>query len=785
MAEYSQPVHLVPYTDEETSPGREPYREDVVAPYRDDTEDENEQSFEHPLRAEYPKRRSSKLLKFLACVGLVILIVGFVLLLASRPRYRHRGSSSKPEQPNRGHKQQKAVAYRLDFPALYPDITSPRGSQCHQAWNTLVAIPCHDNLFDRGNDNGTFRLMGPDPMYFIPKDCDSRCRPALEEAYDQLSSSCSTFDTFVLEGYKGTFNTSLLERGPAEAVGTLLRRNQHVCRKSPNGDSDYEYCPIEMFERFTIVDGMNANNLNGIESFIHETNKKRVEPATRKRGRKGTSKYSYKYDYLVRQQSYGPGVGETSCGWCTFDFLNRTLNAWSEGSVLSPDSKQPVSLPEYIRRVRAAGQRCAPSSTWTKMYDEAVSRYRSAGLIPEDWEKTLPSGDLYFLIRNGPSEGDAPVSDIYAELDRLSSLRDDKNTDFDPKVLSNSKVCLSSLANQYTSAKCYINLSNESLTMMLEKKPNLDNSLSSRYCSRQCSEAIETWSSVSSCDAANANVIPTAQGFLEDYSNAVQTRQRYCRLASDKSYEYNCPKALLSLGKAEWAFDGRPSTPDLVSDISTALEELKGKPIPESIRTALENKQGAPTSNDARRAYLEWKREIGESVCAGCIWTLLVGRTSSEMVDYMSSASSPGSFVEFVKKYHSTCSSLGATWLGGEPFGDDPVIWRVKEYDGAVVRYIYAGKPEYKSDRTVYGVNEANGKAFIGRDMKNPEATLWHVLQAERQLEATRQGRFDEWKKDEEEHRKEADKSIWEVNRWGSPRYIGPKYGFGKKKQEE
>ncbi|KAK5991444.1 hypothetical protein PT974_09726 [Cladobotryum mycophilum] len=325
------------------------------------------------------------LLSFIV-VAVIILAVAAGLLVS---RARHRISSNDRGQ-DQGPKPTTAITGQLDFPVLYPNVAFKSGLGCHAAWDALNSVPCHDRLFDRGADNGTFRLMGWDPMYYIPKICTTDCQSALKQARDQLSSKCSSADQFIVDGYQGMFDAKWLEAGPIAAVETLLRRTDYVCRASPTGDSDYQYCPVEMYERFSVTDGMNAN-LNGISDFIDTTNNKRVEMGRWVTGTKGTNKYSYNYHYQVRQQSYGPGEGETSCDWCTFNFLNHTLTSWTDGAVLNPDDKQPVSLPEFIRQVKKAGDRCAPTDSWDKIYEEAIIHYQSVGVLSKGWDEKLPS----------------------------------------------------------------------------------------------------------------------------------------------------------------------------------------------------------------------------------------------------------------------------------------------------------------------------------------------------------------------------------------------------------
>lgn len=742
-----------------------------------------------------PNRRTLSLCNIaFACSLIFFLFSGIFFFMLTR-RFSRPSPARDPlvnqahDNPNRA-KQKHAVAHRLNFPALYPDITSTPGSECRAAWDTLVSVPCDDKLFDRSTDNGTFRPLGWDPVYSLPKICQAQCQVALEEAYDELSAKCSTDDAFILDRYHGMFNPLYLEAGPTAAVQMLLRRAQHLCRSSPDGDSDYEYCPAELHGRFAIVDGINANHnlFKGVARFVAETDKKRTERAHRSSGTRGSGTYSYQYNFGLRQQTYGPGVGETSCGWCIFDFLNRTLNSWTPGgTVTNPDSGEQVSLPEFIRRVRKAGERCSPTRRWDRIYEEAIGRYHAAGLLPTDWEATLPSGDLAYLILNGPSIGDSPVAEIHAELQRFSSpdfLENWEDASSNLETLAKSKACLSALEEHYTSAKCFINLSRDELSHLLEEDQK---SLRWAFCSDTCTQSLNSWSAPS---CTSPHLTPPARKLMSQYLRAKEQRDTYCGAVGKQSWEWDCGAALLNNHKAQWALDGRPDTATFLAEIDRAVDELEAeRPVPELLREALASDRhrlpyDASSSREARDAERQWLKDLGAGVCAGCIWNWLAGPTLREAMDHMREAESVSGYIDVVRKYHAHCTSRGATWMGGTPYGDDPVVWRVKDELGRVMRYIKARETGFERGR-VYGLDEARGGVYIyesdrGKVPGVDVGSLWHVLQAGRALEAEADGGYTRWWSEEERHRQQADGEIWEV-KWGSVRYIGPKGGIGEK----
>ncbi|KAB5572112.1 hypothetical protein GE09DRAFT_1185583 [Coniochaeta sp. 2T2.1] len=612
-------------------------------------------------------------------------------------------------------KQSHAVQYSLSFPALYPQLARTASLDCLTAWYTLGSVPCHDAIFDRSTDNCTLRPLGWDPLYVLPKVCEARCSTALIEAWRLLAMKCnSTADKFELNHYSGRFSPDHLETGPLAAVRMLLQRNLHQCRPSPDGDSDYDYCPAELYDRFAIVDGINANQnlFNGIDMFISETNKKRTDGAYKKTGHRGTNGYSYSYNFMVREQNYGPGLGETTCGSCMLNYLDRSIRAWTRGGITNPDTGKAVPLPEFIRRVKKAGERCSPTAKWDEIYQDAVASYQQADLLSEDWETAAdPSRDLAFMLLNGPSADDSPVREIHAEFGRLHSPAFLENWKGSPPpsltTLFDNKACLLGLELYYTSEKCYMHLTRDELAGLLKtKKRHLRHS----YCSPNCLESVFR-NEAGLC--ASKELLPAVSQFHDSYVRALRQRDVFCNALRPQSEYSDCAGALRNIGKTDWALDGRPHTPALLAEVGNALDELEAKPVLEELREALASDAhrlpyDGSVSREAFGLEREWTGELGIGICAVCIWNMLAGPTFDNVLGYLRDAPSASEYLDMVKRYHSVCTSRGATWLGGTPYGDDPFLWRVKDEYGRVVRYVHG--PERGVHRGfLFGLIEATG----------------------------------------------------------------------------
>ncbi|KAH6986367.1 hypothetical protein BKA56DRAFT_613742 [Ilyonectria sp. MPI-CAGE-AT-0026] len=142
---------------------------------------------------------------------------------------------------------------------------------------------------------------------------------------------------------------------------------------------------------------------------------------------------------------------------------------------------------------------------------------------------------------------------------------------------------------------------------------------------------------------------------------------------------------------------------------------------------------------------------------------------------YMESASYASDYVEFIKKYHPTCISLGTTWLGGVRYGDYPIIWRIKNSQGGTDHE--AHRREWRMGWGGVWSKQSeweNAPLLQGTDAWS----LWDVLHAESGLKAIDEGRFEDWKLEEKEHRREAEMDIWVVNSVGASLTVGTRMDF-------
>ncbi|KAI1338862.1 hypothetical protein F5Y15DRAFT_100249 [Xylariaceae sp. FL0016] len=660
----------------------------------------------------------------------------------------------------------RAKNFMLDFPALYPPLRANGNAvhtkTCMKAWESLSSVPCHEKIFHRGWDNGTWMpLLSISPLRYLPLLCRATCYDALQEAADLISKTCPPSIEFYTAGYKGMFNLTLLEQGPADAVNVLRRRNEHSCRQGD--DSEWVQCLTDMTERWGILDGINHQNLRGLGVFLKETDKKRVEKGgvksfTRGSGSDGGWKRTFRIQVPTRR--FGPGIGETDCGWCTLDWLENTLNAWEPGQVISPDTGNPISLSEHLKRVRQAGQRCE-ASKWGTIFETAIRRYTREGLLAPDWG-THGSSDYSWTIKNGPGEGDYPLPQIAIAVQSI--LKDGVPERSSPAA--DALRCLEKLQSHIGSLPCKIHLDRPQLESLIQP----DNPLLDSYCRDECTSAIAKGNnSLKACRYKRTNEHESAGPILGEYDAARATREKICFKATGAGKQaLPCASVFVGLGRPEWAIDGRPA----VSDIEKLVEELELQPIPDIVKAAVGKSSDAPEKRALQKEYRKWDKDLQAGVCSPCIWQMVVGNGDiARTMASIRAVEDLDAYLAFAHRFHNACTARGASWLGGLPYGGDDVVWRVQEEDGTVYRFIVDTSKTSRFKGQWKRAEEASDKVIT---LHYHYGSLWHLRAAARRVRAEREGRFEELVRLERLHMNEEDAKVWKAAEvLSGPRWIG------------
>jgi hypothetical protein len=283
---------------------------------------------------------------------------------------------------------------RLNFAKLYPPI-KPSQSACQSAWASLQYVPCHEKIWNRSWDNGKHNsIFDPDVSVYSQAICESRCTEAITQAHQLISSQCTEEDKFDLDNYVGTFSADPeLEDSPVGVMDTIAKRIAHTCRQSPVNRDRWNYwqraplCSSLMWEDWFIVDGMNAGNLEGLDVFEARTRTAKPDPVRYRPSYENTCdgiSLTYGQRYQA-SRNLGPSVNSTSCSWCTINWFERKLLSWKKDEVYDRKTEKYVSLPDYLKRIREAGQRC-DADAWDRTWARAIRQYKLSGELPDNWE---------------------------------------------------------------------------------------------------------------------------------------------------------------------------------------------------------------------------------------------------------------------------------------------------------------------------------------------------------------------------------------------------------------
>lgn len=299
----------------------------------------------------------------------------------------------------------------LNFPAFYPPLRASKSPACQAAWNTLRSVPCHEKIWNRSWDNGKrTSIFDPDIGLYANTLCQSSCKSEIERAWGMVSFQCNEDDKFDMENYNGPFTLDAeIEDGPVAAMRTIAQRLAHTCRPAPKQDKyrwqSPSYCVTVLWEDWGIVDGMNAGNLEGLAAFSRKTSVSRIESS------------QYRNEHLVRDtcddvnaydqrwvpaRKLGPREGETQCGLCILNWLERKALSWDENLQDSATGKQ-VSLKEFLEKVGSAGKRCEKDE-WEKVWNRVQKKYKGkedGKSIQEDVGTEEEDGILEVYVTEG------------------------------------------------------------------------------------------------------------------------------------------------------------------------------------------------------------------------------------------------------------------------------------------------------------------------------------------------------------------------------------------------
>ncbi|KUJ17855.1 uncharacterized protein LY89DRAFT_683848 [Mollisia scopiformis] len=619
------------------------------APYHDDPEEPETDSGKKrsPLPKDedlkVPKSRRTIIYKIV--ISLVTVILCFLIIFTVLSTTRERRNEQQKQKPTTSPRPPPSRDFALNFPEQYPALDSKTSSaECQEAWQALTEIPCHDAIWTLNWDSGVPQLLGPSLDRFVPLICDARCASALEAAKGNIQSACSKEDTFAVEGYKGRFNLELLESGPLDVLDVLVERQIHTCRKSPAGDAERGFCMTDLSSRWGIVDGFRANATQGLRLFLAGTNSRKTEPAGRHRGRQGSGGWSENYNYWREERKFGPGRGETTCSWCTLEWLNGKLPMWKE-HMLSLDGKF-MSLPEFLRMWEDAGKRCA-SDRFMEAYHSAVQAYIDQGVLDPDWE-TKASGDIPYLMQHGPTSGDYPARDVDSILETMKVYRS-RTENINPTA--NARIKHQATVNQYIGClesfnfavqdlQCYPFLSKDQMSEYVL----CDIHTAQRSCSASCLASIDAFrrKMYSDCPGAFTGhrysqslkfVGKDVASFVEDFfgrESTISSFETICRPADNWGSRRGppCAAVFAQWGRQDWVFqESKPEMKDLIATTRRLVSELPEMP-PQLKAWKHPGRKLTVEEEQISKYLITWRKKMEQGVCSDCMWRNFVEKST-------------------------------------------------------------------------------------------------------------------------------------------------------------
>lgn len=560
----------------------------------------------------------------MACIAVSTLFVS---------KYRHQDQRRKAHS-SIGPANTQHSSFGLNFAREYPKLDTERSTQaCRNAWNSLTAVPCHEKIWNRSWDFGHYDPLEFELDRFLPLICREECTDALSEAKSMISNSCSAHDHFEIHRYKGRFNTTLLEPNPVAVIDVLLARQTHDCQTSPVGDAERGYCMTDLQERWSVLNGLMVEPLHGIDEFLLKTNQYRTEPAEQMLGMIGGSDWVFEYNYMREERSFGPRRGETTCSYCTLDWLGRKLKSWKPDLIYYKNGS-PMELPVYLERISKAGRRCA-GENFTTLWAEAIGQYEDQGLLDREgkWLRQ-PSGNKLYLFQHGPSAGDSPSPEIRDYLEEMGDWQSSHPylSEKESEELHHVASCLQGLHEETLSMTCYPFLSIEDLASnILDTPEHLRSS-----CTNDCQVSIQrlkvmtikTWpelvyhqkhyrtqeSEIPFSLYEWGEMIFSNTGYLASTEKACGWRQK----------EPTCGEVFTQFNRPSWITGLDIDAHEFQQAVRVAVKALPPAiPTTASMVDSMANSE-EPT-NDEQEMFRKQKAGIEYSVCSPCVWNQFAG----------------------------------------------------------------------------------------------------------------------------------------------------------------
>ncbi|KAF2734818.1 hypothetical protein EJ04DRAFT_576650 [Polyplosphaeria fusca] len=607
---------FMPYRDEPDSVAADP-----LVPYRDDP---HAPPSDEPQSPAVPSRQEGRIFKILQGVGkvwaylglatsvLVIIVIIVLLLVAFLVGKGKHYNGPK----DRFWKVSGSSDYRLELAKLYPPLEDGASEHCQKTWEkSASAMRCHRMILSAAWDNGDpveIEREYANPYAYQSLICQSQCKRSIESLRIYYACSRRT-DRFNMTDYSGYLDRDKVEEGPVHVYQRLLARYDRFCAKPPTKSaSEWGTCAADMWMRWGVADGFRQDNMNSLKQFVQATAEKKVLPAKTRRGTitlaDGTKET---YKVAVPERRVGPGLGDTDCGFCTLDWLERKMRSFEYGQMLDPMDKSPISLPAFDKQLQHALARCGLNGSNT-VIGRVHDRWRQLGL----WCNTTP------CYPNFPIPHESTYSILHG-LDAndalLRSLRDWIGRQRKGSVVGRA---LQVLHDAFLAMPCSPWMSVKThLTQYVIPSQNVI----SHLCSDECRNPIDR------LQAQHGALLTQAQGeskwtngeseagIFWAWDQSREVLEQVCKRTNPRDvvrqWTSFCAPGYAALHRAEWIFAKEPPPK---SEVLSAFAER--------IDAFFDWDEKYGGKKDKEEGWEDWRpRQLAQSACNTCAGELLVG----------------------------------------------------------------------------------------------------------------------------------------------------------------
>jgi hypothetical protein len=630
-----------------------PYRDDPNAILEDGIDADENEIVNAPPRRRNCTRILRKVGKawfwcFGLVTGLTLVIIGIVIILVWMFR--------KEDPKDAAWKSSGSVDYQLQLPRLYPALEDGTTEECKKLWEQYASgIGCHRMILTSAWDDGKAQEViaaGANPYGYSVEICNERCRKELVNFAQRMDSACQRrTDRFDLGSYgndgRAYFGKSKLEEGPMHVGRSLKDRFDRLCARPLRREtrpSEWGTCAADLWMRWGIVDGKNEMNMNGLDTFLEKTKVKKTFPGEWKSGSVAIIGGEKWYNVELPSWSVGPGLGETDCGYCTVDWLERKMRSFEYGEMLDPLSGEALGLGEFNERMTNALQRCKRGAN---RGGEALQRVR--------W-KWMKYG---WWCDNVPCQKDRNVTDLTRQV--LHGVRKDDDWPL-PWIQSSMAAhdaptkALEALRHGLTNMPCSIWFNaNDAIDQIIPHQHVME-----RLCSDQCRNAVDRIQQQHGQEFPRGDRRSVPGRLFGAWDMAREQADLIC---SDQSSKMFCAPGYAALGYPEWVFPQKiPSRPEILSVFSEAIDKLNEK-LPRYVSRPKEDAESQKVL----------ARVVAESLCNTCAGEIFIGknpRWKKTVDEYLDDKSVDGrEYVRVAKKGWEVCARL---------FGHD-LTWRERK----------------------------------------------------------------------------------------------------------